>query len=86
VNIAALRMYYFPKPKKDEQRVVMTFPIGIGKVGLGDAGRHDEDRFEAREAAVDTATRRCARSTRRTTIRCRRRCHRGPTTRSGFTR
>ena len=33
VNIAALRMYYFPKPKKDEQRVVMTFPIGIGKVG-----------------------------------------------------
>jgi L,D-transpeptidase ErfK/SrfK len=34
VNIAALRMFYFPKPKKkDEPRVVMTFPIGIGKVG-----------------------------------------------------
>ena len=33
VNIAALRMFYFPKPKQDEPRVVMTFPIGIGKVG-----------------------------------------------------
>ena len=33
VNLAALRMFYFPKPGKDGQRVVMTFPIGIGKVG-----------------------------------------------------
>ena len=33
VNVAALRMFYFPKPKKGEQRVVMTFPIGIGKIG-----------------------------------------------------
>jgi L,D-transpeptidase ErfK/SrfK len=33
VNIAALRMFYFPKQAKDEPRVVMTFPIGIGKVG-----------------------------------------------------
>jgi L,D-transpeptidase ErfK/SrfK len=33
VNIAALRMFYFPKPDKDQPRVVMTFPIGIGKVG-----------------------------------------------------
>jgi L,D-transpeptidase ErfK/SrfK len=33
VNIAALRMFYFPKAAKDEPRVVMTFPIGIGKVG-----------------------------------------------------
>jgi L,D-transpeptidase ErfK/SrfK len=34
VNIAALRMFYFPKPKqKDGPRTVMTFPIGIGKVG-----------------------------------------------------
>jgi L,D-transpeptidase ErfK/SrfK len=33
VNLAALRMFYFPKPQKDGQRVVMTFPIGIGKVG-----------------------------------------------------
>jgi L,D-transpeptidase ErfK/SrfK len=33
VNLAALRMFYFPKPGKDGQRFVMTFPIGIGKVG-----------------------------------------------------
>jgi len=34
INVAALRMFYFPKPaKKDEPRVVVTFPIGIGKVG-----------------------------------------------------
>jgi L,D-transpeptidase ErfK/SrfK len=33
VNLAALRMFYFPKPGKDGTRVVMTFPIGIGKVG-----------------------------------------------------
>jgi L,D-transpeptidase ErfK/SrfK len=33
INIAALRMFYFPKPAKGEQRVVMTFPLGIGKIG-----------------------------------------------------
>jgi L,D-transpeptidase ErfK/SrfK len=33
VNLAALRMFYFPKPGKDGLRVVQTFPIGIGKVG-----------------------------------------------------
>ena len=33
VNVAALRMFYFPKPVKDEPRVVVTYPIGIGKVG-----------------------------------------------------
>jgi len=33
VNLAALRMYYFPKPGKDGRRVVYTYPIGIGKVG-----------------------------------------------------
>jgi L,D-transpeptidase ErfK/SrfK len=33
VNVAALRMFYFPKPAKDEPRVVVTYPIGIGKVG-----------------------------------------------------
>ncbi|MBP9590582.1 MAG: L,D-transpeptidase family protein [Steroidobacteraceae bacterium] len=33
VNVAALRLFYFPKPAEGEQRVVMTFPIGIGKVG-----------------------------------------------------
>jgi L,D-transpeptidase ErfK/SrfK len=34
VNLAALRLFYFPKPeKKDDPRVVMTMPIGIGMVG-----------------------------------------------------
>lgn len=33
VNVAALRLFYFPKPAKDGSRVVMTHPIGIGKVG-----------------------------------------------------
>ena len=33
VNVAAMRLFYFPKPKKGEQRVVITYPIGVGKVG-----------------------------------------------------
>jgi len=33
VNVAALRVFYFPKPGKDGRRVVQTYPIGIGKVG-----------------------------------------------------
>jgi L,D-transpeptidase ErfK/SrfK len=33
VNIAAMRLFYFPKTKKGEPQVVITHPIGIGKVG-----------------------------------------------------
>jgi L,D-transpeptidase ErfK/SrfK len=33
VNLAALRLYYFPKAAKDEPRRVVTYPIGIGMVG-----------------------------------------------------
>jgi L,D-transpeptidase ErfK/SrfK len=33
VNLAAMRIYYFPPAKKDEPQVVYTHPIGIGKVG-----------------------------------------------------
>jgi L,D-transpeptidase ErfK/SrfK len=33
VNLAALRLFYFPKPAKGAQRVVITTPIGIGMVG-----------------------------------------------------
>jgi L,D-transpeptidase ErfK/SrfK len=33
VNLAALRLYYFPKAGKDEPREVITYPIGIGMVG-----------------------------------------------------
>jgi L,D-transpeptidase ErfK/SrfK len=33
INIAAMRMFYFPKHKSGEPQVVITHPIGIGKVG-----------------------------------------------------
>lgn len=33
VNIAAMRVFYFPPAKKGEKQVVYTYPIGIGKVG-----------------------------------------------------
>jgi L,D-transpeptidase ErfK/SrfK len=33
INVAAMRVYYFPKRKPNEKQVVVTHPIGIGKVG-----------------------------------------------------
>jgi L,D-transpeptidase ErfK/SrfK len=33
VNVAAMRIFYFPPHKKGESQVVYTHPIGIGKVG-----------------------------------------------------
>src|SRR5579872_1630713 len=33
INIAAMRLFYFPAHKKDEPQEVLTHPIGIGKVG-----------------------------------------------------
>ncbi len=33
VNLAALRVYYYPKRKEGELQTVITHPIGIGKVG-----------------------------------------------------
>ena len=33
INVAAMRLYYFPKRKAGEKQVVFTHPIGIGKVG-----------------------------------------------------
>jgi L,D-transpeptidase ErfK/SrfK len=33
VNIAQMRIYYFPPAKKGEKQVMYTHPIGIGKVG-----------------------------------------------------
>lgn len=33
INIAAMRVYYFPPVKRGERVVVLTHPIGIGKVG-----------------------------------------------------
>ncbi|HEY1724173.1 MAG TPA: L,D-transpeptidase family protein [Steroidobacteraceae bacterium] len=33
INVAAMRLYYYPPHKKGEPQVVYTHPIGIGKVG-----------------------------------------------------
>jgi len=33
INLAAMRIYYFPKRKQGEPLVVYTHPIGVGKVG-----------------------------------------------------
>jgi L,D-transpeptidase ErfK/SrfK len=33
INIAAMRLFYFPPHKASEPQVVLTHPIGIGKVG-----------------------------------------------------
>lgn len=33
VNIPEMRLYYYPPAKKDEPRVVMTYPLGIGREG-----------------------------------------------------
>lgn len=32
VNLPEHRMYYFPKPKKDEPARVLTFPVSVGKM------------------------------------------------------
>ncbi|MBU6212262.1 MAG: L,D-transpeptidase family protein [Gammaproteobacteria bacterium] len=33
INLAAMRLYYFPKVTKGDNAIVYTFPIGIGRVG-----------------------------------------------------
>ncbi|MGH8261257.1 MAG: L,D-transpeptidase family protein, partial [Steroidobacteraceae bacterium] len=33
INIAAMRLYYFPRHERGERQVVLTHPIGIGKIG-----------------------------------------------------
>jgi L,D-transpeptidase ErfK/SrfK len=33
IDVAALRLYYFPKRKPGESQIVYTYPIGIGKAG-----------------------------------------------------
>jgi L,D-transpeptidase ErfK/SrfK len=35
VNLPEHRLYYFPKPGKNEQAVVITYPVSIGKAGDG---------------------------------------------------
>ena len=33
INVAAMRLYYYPKRERGQPQVVITHPIGIGKVG-----------------------------------------------------
>jgi L,D-transpeptidase ErfK/SrfK len=33
VNLAERRLYFFPKPNKNEKPVVITYPVSIGKMG-----------------------------------------------------
>jgi L,D-transpeptidase ErfK/SrfK len=33
INVAAMRLFYYPPREKDEPQIVYTHPIGIGKVG-----------------------------------------------------
>jgi L,D-transpeptidase ErfK/SrfK len=33
INLAAMRIYYYPKHARDEPQRVYTYPIGVGKVG-----------------------------------------------------
>ena len=46
VNLPEHRLYYYPKPKRDGSRVVITYPVSIGKMDwrtpLGAHPRHSE--------------------------------------------
>lgn len=33
INVPEMRLYYYPKPKKDQAPMVITYPISIGKEG-----------------------------------------------------
>jgi L,D-transpeptidase ErfK/SrfK len=33
INLAAMRIFYYPKHKRDEPQIVYTYPIGVGKAG-----------------------------------------------------
>jgi L,D-transpeptidase ErfK/SrfK len=41
INIAAMRLFYFPPHKAGEPQVIYTHPIGIGKVGWSTGGLVD---------------------------------------------
>ena len=49
INLAQLRVFYYPKAKEGELQTVITHPIGIGKVGWSDARRHDQGDRQAQE-------------------------------------
>ena len=33
INLAEMRLYYYPKPNKNERQKVITHPIGVGREG-----------------------------------------------------
>ncbi len=33
INLAAMRVFYYPKHKRDDPQIVYTYPIGVGKAG-----------------------------------------------------
>ena len=84
INTAAMRVFYYPPPKKGERPVVFTHPIGIGKVGW----RTPEGVTKIVRRQKDPTWRvpvRCARSTTRTARSSSRSSVQGPTTRSAST-
>ena len=44
INIAAMRLFYFPPAKPGEKQVVYTHPIGIGRVALRKAAAYANER------------------------------------------
>ena len=70
VNLPEHRIYYYPKPKKSEKPVVITYPVSIGKMDwstpLGET--RSSPRRSIRRGIHPS---RFARSTSPTTIRCR---------------
>jgi len=81
VNLAALRVFYFPKRKPGELQTVITHPIGIGKVGwvtpegVTKVISKKRNQFGCHPFLF-------ARNMQRMVIRCRRWCHRVMTIRS----
>ena len=49
INLAQLRVFYFPKVKEGEPATVITHPIGIGKVGWQTPEGVDEGDRQAQE-------------------------------------
>ena len=55
INIAAMRLFYFPPHKAGETQVVFTHPDRHRQGGLGDAGGHHQDRAPAEGSDLASA-------------------------------
>ena len=55
VNVAAMRIFYYPPHKKGEPQVVYTHPIGIGRVGWKTPEGTDPDRLPREGSGVGGA-------------------------------